>query len=419
MTSKRVEYSKNNSDKAGSLRLSAREQAVDGSAYMPDGIGRNGELFGGVAEVIEGKTVGARERSIARAQQCADTERPSPDKVGVEPVSGNPRATESISTKPTSTDKDKALSELLLTQVWRSSDLLQQMHSTLSTGFAALDQAIAIGGWPLGATTELGLNEAGIGELRLLLPALKSLMASEDLYNSESSNNSSSNPNSKPKVNEQTSSNQHCVLIAPPYQPYAPALQKLGLEASKVIVVRPGSLADTLWAAEQALLSESCAAVLTWAGRHNLSQRETRRLQLAAEKSNALHVLFRHSDLMQQASVSSLRAHLKTDDYSRLRIKIIKQPQGWAGQECALSLPPFYERWQRLPAQLLPHANQAYRPQKHSLSAPKQLRILARAAQSKIFYNTHKINNTHNTQSDSNSQGGYQNNNVISLKRVS
>ncbi|NND01116.1 MAG: hypothetical protein HKN85_13125 [Gammaproteobacteria bacterium] len=116
---------------------------------------------------------------------------------------------------------------------------------------------------------------------------------------------------------------------------------------------------DTLWAAEQALLAECCTAVFTWTGNHNLSTRDLRRLQLAAEKNHTWNVLFRHSDCLKQSSAAGLRLHLQSNTYSQLDIHILKQPQGWGGQRCKLSLQPHYENWQRLPAHLLPHHNRA------------------------------------------------------------
>jgi len=49
--------------------------------------------------------------------------------------------------------------------------------------------------------------------------------------------------------------------------------------------------------------------------------------------------------------------HLKSNTYSKLDVHILKQPQGWGGQRCSLSLQPHYENWQRLPASLLPQHN--------------------------------------------------------------
>lgn len=362
--------------------------------YTSDKIGVNGDLFAAfdldAQEPAEAELMGqvARERvsSYSPATPNGNTSgREAPE----QPVAFNLAehsdvdTTEPESIQVTSIQTEQ-LQGLLSKHVWRSSDLLQHRHDNLDTGFAALNEAI--GGWPLGATTELGLSQDGIGELRLLMPALQSRSA-EPL----ASRGPSANKTSKAAI-----ASKRCLWIAPPHQPYAPALLKLGIDFEQVAVVQTRSLIDTLWAAEQALLSESCAAVFTWTGRHNLTQRQTRRLQLAAEKTKSWHVLFRYTDMLQQASASSLRLKLIADDYSHLRVQVVKQPQSWGGQECVSSLPPHYERWQRLPVQLLPHANRQY-------GAPQQqLRILAKAAH--ISKHLDNLNDSDN---------------VITLKRVS
>lgn len=205
----------------------------------------------------------------------------------------------------------------------------------LSTGYSKLDEQLHSGGWPLTTTTELGLAQPGIGELRLLMPALRKL---------------------------QTNQQQNIIWVAPPYLPFAPALLKEQIDVSQLTIVQSNCIQDTLWAAEQALLAKCCAAVLTWTGHYNLSIRELRRLQLAAETSNTWNILLRHSDCLQQSSAAGLRLHIKTNRYSQLNLHILKQPQGWGGQCCTLSIQPHYENWQRLPANLLPHHNRLQDP---------------------------------------------------------
>jgi len=206
----------------------------------------------------------------------------------------------------------------------------------LSSGHRVLDEQLHSQGWPVSVTTELGLSQDGIGELRLLLPALRQLLET---------------PVSR------TNQAHNIVWIAPPFLPYAPELIKEQIDIKKLTVVQTNTIKDTLWATEQALLSESCAAVFAWTGSYNLSTRELRRLQLAAEKTSCWHVLFRHSDCLKQSSTSGLRLHLQTNSYGTLDVHILKQPNGWGGQRCTLSLHPHYENWQRLAVHLLPHSN--------------------------------------------------------------
>ncbi|MFT6408189.1 MAG: hypothetical protein ACJAQ6_001605 [Arenicella sp.] len=204
-------------------------------------------------------------------------------------------------------------------------------YSVINTGFAELDRMLTLGGWPLGTTTEIGLVKDGIGELRLLLPAIRNILN-----------------HSKP----------HMLWISPPYQPYSQALIKEQVNPDNLIVITPKNMADTLWTAEQILLANNCSVLFTWTGKYNLRQKETRRLQLAAEKSCSWHVQFRHHQCLQQPSAARMRLTLDSTPASKLLVTIKKQPQGSNGQQCCLSLSPHYEQWQHIPTELLPQHNQ-------------------------------------------------------------
>lgn len=203
-------------------------------------------------------------------------------------------------------------------------------YSVINSGFTELDRVLAVGGWPLGTTTEIGLVDDGIGELRLLLPALRHILSQ-----------------GKP----------HMVWIAPPYLPYSQALIKERIDPNHLIVITTKNIADTLWAAEQILLADNCSVLVTWTEKYKLSQKQTRRLQLAAEKSGTWHVQFRHHRCMQQVSAARLRLVLDSTPAGKLLVTINKQPQGASGQQCSLSLSPHYERWQHIPTELLPQHN--------------------------------------------------------------
>ena len=224
-----------------------------------------------------------------------------------------------------------SLAALKNSGVWKSISSSKHSYSTISTGFSELDELLALRGWPLETTTELALNQSGIGELRLLLPALKQRL--------------------------NASGKNHIVWIAPPHRPFAPALFKQNIDPNKLIIVRPKGVADTLWSIEQALLSKSCAAVFSWTGNYKLNSKESRRLQLAVERSNTWHVQFRHSLCLTQPSAARLRLQLTSTPDGHLNVLVCKQPQGGGDLECTLSVQPGYQHWQRIPTELLPHSN--------------------------------------------------------------
>ena len=62
--------------------------------------------------------------------------------------------------------------ERLHPALWRAHQVGHQRGVVLPSGFAALDAELPGGGWPARALTELLLPHPGIGEVRLLAPAL-------------------------------------------------------------------------------------------------------------------------------------------------------------------------------------------------------------------------------------------------------
>ena len=73
--------------------------------------------------------------------------------------------------------------------------------------------------------------------------------------------------------------------------------------------MRPKNATETLWAAEQALASGNCAAVLLWTDA--LNDARSRRLQLAAEKGRSWAIAFRPLAASAQASAAALRIRLR------------------------------------------------------------------------------------------------------------
>ena len=152
----------------------------------------------------------------------------------------------------------------------------------LSSGCPRLDAWLPGGGWPAGRLTELAVERWGSGELALLMPLLARLSSADTACDG-----------------------RWIAWIAPPFLPYAPALAAAGLELSRQLLVRPGNEDETLWAAEQALRSGSCAAVLAWAG--HVAGTCLRRLQLAAEAGDTPLLLFRPPAALATPSPASLR----------------------------------------------------------------------------------------------------------------
>ena len=192
-------------------------------------------------------------------------------------------------------------------RVWRGSSQVGT-RSGLASGYPELDRCLPGGGWPPEALTEILIGQYGIGELRLLMPALARLSVEE----------------------AQTYCGEHTeprwiAWVDPPFQPYAPALQQCGIDLSRVLVVRPKDDSELLWSAEQALSSGTCAAVLLWPD--SLDDQASRRLQLAAEKGHSWAIAFRPLSARQQSSAAALRLELQSTEQGT-RVHILKSRGG-------------------------------------------------------------------------------------------
>jgi cell division inhibitor SulA/protein ImuA len=182
-------------------------------------------------------------------------------------------------------------------RVWRGPSVCAGGEAGLASGFAALDTELPGGGWPTAALTEILPAHEGIGELRLLGPALSRLAAQ----------------------------GRTLAWIAPPWLPYAPALAAAGIALPRIVIVRTASARDALWAAEQALRANACGAVLCWLDRPRFT--DLRRLQLAAEGGSAACFVFRRPAAAHESSPAPLRLSLHTDA-GGLAVRILKRRGG-------------------------------------------------------------------------------------------
>jgi hypothetical protein len=173
-----------------------------------------------------------------------------------------------------------------------------------STGRRALDARLPGGGWPTASLVEVLIDASGLGEIQLFLPALVQSQRKRD--------------GDAPWI----------VWIAPPHEPFAPALAQQGIELSRFIVVRPPGAMEALWAAEQALSSGVCAAVLLWL--KGSDDRWLRRLKLAAEEGGALGVLFRPERHRFESSPAVLRLLLSQGEREP-RLSLLKVQGGRPG----------------------------------------------------------------------------------------
>jgi cell division inhibitor SulA/protein ImuA len=177
------------------------------------------------------------------------------------------------------------------------------------TGNPTLDARLPGGGWPTASLVEILLDATGLGEVQLFLPAL-----------------------ARSQQRQAGSDVPWLVWIGPPYEPYAPALVQQGLILERLLIVRPATATEALWAAEQALASGVCAAVLLWL--KGSDERWLRRLKLAAEAGGTLGVLFRPERHRFESSPASLRL-LLTQGQAAAQLELLKVQGGRPGPVAA------------------------------------------------------------------------------------
>ena len=160
------------------------------------------------------------------------------------------------------------------------------------------------------------LPHPGLGELRLLVPALSRIAGLDDAT---------------------ASSGRSVMLFDPPAALCGWALAQLGVNAQQLLVVygREGARgaatlrrmlpsADLLWALEQALKSGHVGAVLTWLPQR-LKAEALRRLQLAAQAHDGPVFLFREVEARAKPSAAPLRLLLQGAGIDRLSVRVLKR----------------------------------------------------------------------------------------------
>ncbi len=202
--------------------------------------------------------------------------------------------------------------ELLQRQdVWRADQLGQHSVPAFSSSFPRLDRELPGAGWPLGMVTELISREAGIGELRLLVPLLRQL----------------------------TREGKVVILLAPPHIPYAPALASFGIDLQHLIIIQAPNAADRLWAVEQTLKSASFGALLAWLPQDKTRPEHLRRMQLAAQGAQGPVFLFRQLAAQFEPSPAPLRLLLLPKPDQRLSVQVLKRRGPVLAMPLLLDLP--------------------------------------------------------------------------------
>jgi hypothetical protein len=194
--------------------------------------------------------------------------------------------------------------------IWRAGQLQGSGRACVPSGFQALDAELPGSGWPIGALTELLVDDQGIGEISLLSPALR-YMSKEG---------------------------KGTALISPVCLPFARAWEAHGIRLDRLLIIETAGN-DLLWSAEQVLKSGSCGLVLIWGQHAPLDYSKLRRLQRSAEVGNTACMLYRAQRAQAAPSAAPLRITLAART-GGLMARIIKRRGGIAAHPILLSIYP-------------------------------------------------------------------------------
>lgn len=192
--------------------------------------------------------------------------------------------------------------------LWRGTQLARQHGKTVNTGYENLSAELPGRGWPVATLIELLVQQPGIGEMRLLAPALEAV------------------------------SKRPIALINPVHVPNALGLEFSGIPANKLLLLRGRASADLLWAAEQVLKAGTCGAVILW--QQHIRPESLRRLSLNAASAETLLFVIRPLAAQQDSSPATLRLAVRPSAEG-VSVDIVKRkgPIGAGPLEVALPTP--------------------------------------------------------------------------------
>ena len=208
--------------------------------------------------------------------------------------------------------------ECLHPALWLAHQVSRQVDRPVASGFGALDAQLPGGGWPRRALSELLLAHPGVGEMRLLAPALVGVQQRSRLV----------------------------MLFDPPAALCAGSLAQLGFDVEQLLVIHTqgardagGAGHDGLWALEQALKSGHVGAVLAWLP-PRLRPERLRRLQLAAQVHDGPAFVLRELAAATRPSAAPLRLALRPGGADVLTVRLLKRRGPPLEAALRLALPP-------------------------------------------------------------------------------
>ena len=191
---------------------------------------------------------------------------------------------------------------------WRATPLARTYGKTVDTVYAAMSEQLPGQGWPVGTVVEFLLQQAGVGELRLLGPALV------------------------------TVSHKRSVALVEPQQIHnGLGYAHISVDPTKLMWLKASKSSDALWCAEQILRSGGCGVVMLW--QQHIRAESLRRLLLAAQTSETLFVVMRPLACAQDPSPAPLRLTVRPAA-DGIAIEVIKRKGPASAQSLNVQLSP-------------------------------------------------------------------------------
>jgi hypothetical protein len=182
---------------------------------------------------------------------------------------------------------------------------MQERDRAVASGWPALDAELIGQGWPRPGLTEILCDHVGVGEVSLLLKALRA--------------------GSLPPANGEAPHLLWVMPVGQPWIPYAPGLVQAGIHLEHLAIVRPRSTVEALWAAEQGLKSKACRGALLWLGGGYCSPLSLRRLLQSAISGEAMAWVIRPLAAATSPSPAGLRIALHPQANGELRLDLLKR----------------------------------------------------------------------------------------------
>ena len=179
--------------------------------------------------------------------------------------------------------------------LWRGNELGSSVTQVVSTGWAELDKELPGGGWPCHAITEVLQPQPSIAEWRLLMPALKGVVAADKMV----------------------------VIVGPAKHPHLPGLRRMGLDERHLVWIQADTPSQRLWVTEQLVKSNACGALIAWLPQAR--QEQIRRLQICSQICDGPVFLCRPAAAQHEASAAPLRVELRLDLDWALRLHVLKR----------------------------------------------------------------------------------------------